>query len=663
MENVAVSGPRRVAVNSKEDPSRVVSGVEHGSLIALDDTDGYLANGKYKPNGIYETWSKGTRGNQIILIADDEAPLTQKNEDTEKLKTLHTPSDMHAVSANTKENPKGAASGIFCRPSVDLDNKEGTLAIEECKTNCISSICSTEKTIRSEIIPVSDAAPLAQENDDAVELTAFPLHIEDTSMMKESEPEIATPAKCTEILDPDEDLRRKQEGNTVQLERTTAVDKSPKNSKMNTNGSVCSKDEVTGGLPSMEKWKMATVSGRAALDGTGLIKPEKLVKSDEKLAGNGSSLGLNSFEQSLQGYAGQAALGDTGLIRLEKPLKTDDDLRMKQEGNTVQLECTTVVDKCPNSSKTNTNGSDCNKHEAPGGLPSMEKWKKATVSGRAALDGTGLIKPEKLVKTDEKLVGNGCSLGITSFEQSFQGYAGQAALGDTGLEKPRKTDDDLRRKQEGNTVQLECTTVADKCPNTSKMNTNGSVYSKHEAPGGLPSLERWKKATVSGRAALDDTGLIKPEKLLKTEDKLVGNCSSVGVNSVERSLQGYAGGAALDGTGLIRPEKRLKTDDKLVGNCSATGVNPVEQSLRGYADTHSRVQQTPGKISKSIHIKTEIDLFAHGKGERVPYLSYFSVVATTIYKISMFLCYCLRGIKILLKTYILCLFCRTYCST
>jgi hypothetical protein len=270
------------------------------------------------------------------------------------------------------------------------------------------------------------------------------------------------------------------------------------------------------------------------------------------------------------------------------------------------------------------------------------------------------------VKTDEKLAGNGSSLGLNSFEQSLQGYAGQAALGDTGLirlEKPLKTDDDLRMKQEGNTVQLECTTVADKCPNTSKMNTNGSVYSKHEAPGGLPSLERWKKATVSGRAALDDTGLIKPEKLLKTEDKLVGNCSSVGVNSVERSLQGYAGGAALDGTGLIRPEKRLKTDDKLVGNCSATGVNPVEQSLRGYADTHSRVQQTPGKISKSIHIKTEIDLFAHGKGERVPYLSYFSVVATTIYKISMFLCYCLRGIKILLKTYILCLFCRTYCST
>ncbi|KAM0880098.1 hypothetical protein ACQ4PT_033799 [Festuca glaucescens] len=364
MENVAVSGARRVAVNSKEDPSRVVSGVEHGSSIALDVKDGYLANGKYKPNGIYETWSKGTRGHQIILIADDEAPLTQKNEDTEKLKTLHTPSDMHAVSANTKENPKGAASGIFCRPSVDLDNKEGTLAIGECKTNCISSICSTEKTIRSEIIPVSDAAPLAQENDDAVELTTFPLHIEDTSMMKESEPEIATPAKCTEIQDSDEDLRRKQEGNTVQLERTTAVDKCPKNSKMNTNGSVCSK------------------------------------------------------------------------------------------------------------------------HDATGGLPSMEKWKKATVSGRAALDGTGLIKPEKLVKTDEKLAG-------------------------------------------------------------------------------------------------------------------------------------YAGRAALDCTGLIRPEKRLKTDDKLVGNCSATGVNPVEQSLRGYADTHSRVQQTPGKISKSIHIKTEIDLFAHGKGPTV----------------------------------------------
>ena len=44
----AVSGARCVAVNSKEDPNRVVSGVEHGSSIALCETDGYLANGKKK---------------------------------------------------------------------------------------------------------------------------------------------------------------------------------------------------------------------------------------------------------------------------------------------------------------------------------------------------------------------------------------------------------------------------------------------------------------------------------------------------------------------------------------------------------------------------------------------------------------------------------------
>ena len=154
------------------------------------------------------------------------------------------------------------------------------------------------------------------------------------------------------------------------------------------------------------------------------------------------------------------------------------------------------------------------------------------------------------------------------------------------------------------------------------MNTNGNICRNYEVTGGSPSLEKWKKATVSGRAALDGTGLIKPEKLLKTEDRLVGNCNSLGVSS-EKSLQGYAGRAALDGTGLIRPEKRLNTYDKLVGNCSAKGVNPVEQSLQGYAGTYSCVQHPPSKISKSVHIKTEIDLFVNGKGERVHFCHNF----------------------------------------
>ena len=80
---IAVSGARCVAVNSKEDPNRVVSGVEHGSSIALCETDGYLANGKKKheANDIFQTWSKGTRNSEVILIIDDEAPLTQENED------------------------------------------------------------------------------------------------------------------------------------------------------------------------------------------------------------------------------------------------------------------------------------------------------------------------------------------------------------------------------------------------------------------------------------------------------------------------------------------------------------------------------------------------------------------------------------------------------
>ena len=45
----------------------------------------------------FQTWSKGTRNSEVILVIDDEAPLTQANEDIEKLKTLHEASETHCV--------------------------------------------------------------------------------------------------------------------------------------------------------------------------------------------------------------------------------------------------------------------------------------------------------------------------------------------------------------------------------------------------------------------------------------------------------------------------------------------------------------------------------------------------------------------------------------
>lgn len=256
----AVPGTCRMSANSTQDPNGVVGGIVRGSSMAPDNKDGHLANGKHTANAIFPSYIKDTTRSPEIIVIADEAPLAQENNDT-----------------------------------VALDNKEANLAIGECKTKCNASVtCNNEKTTRFEIVPVTtDAAPLSQENGDA-ELTTFAGHIEDAVMMKES-----TSAKCAEIHSSDEDLRRKQEGNTVRLECTAAVDKFPSNNKMDTNGNACSKYEYPGGSQCLEKWKEATVSGREASDGTGrLIRPEKRLKTEERSVG---AMGVNPVERGYDG--------------------------------------------------------------------------------------------------------------------------------------------------------------------------------------------------------------------------------------------------------------------------------------------------------------------------------------------------------------------------
>lgn len=294
----AASETHRMTANKKEDPSRVVSGVERGPSAAVYNEEGNLATGERKTKSISPMCSKEKTRRSEIILTTDAAPLTQENNDTVKLTLFNAASETHHVTVNTKEDPQGVAGESWCGPSVSLDNEGGNLAIGECKTKSISPMCSKEKTRRSEIILITDAVPLTQENDDTVKLTTFSHHKENRSMMRESEPEVATPTKCTEIHDSDEDLRRK-ERNTVQLECTTVVDNCPNNSKMNTTGNVCRKYGAPGGSRCLEKWKKGIVSGRAALDGTGLIRPEKPQKTDEKLVGSCGAMGLNPVEHRL----------------------------------------------------------------------------------------------------------------------------------------------------------------------------------------------------------------------------------------------------------------------------------------------------------------------------------------------------------------------------
>ncbi|VAI46645.1 unnamed protein product [Triticum turgidum subsp. durum] len=272
----AVPGTRRMSANSIEDPNGVVGGIVGGSSMAPDNKDGHLANGKHTGNAIFPSYIKATTRSPETVVIADEAPLAQENKDT-----------------------------------VALDNKEANLTIGECKTKCNASItCNNEKATRLDLVPVTiDAAPLSQENGDAVELMTFAGHIEDAVMMKES-----TSAKCAEIHGSDEDLRRKQEGNTVRLECTAAADKFPSNNKMDTNGNACSKYEYPGGSQCLGKWKEATVSGRESLDGTELIRPEKRLKTEEKLVG---AMGVNPVERGYDGTHScvPSQISESGLTR------------------------------------------------------------------------------------------------------------------------------------------------------------------------------------------------------------------------------------------------------------------------------------------------------------------------------------------------------------
>ncbi|XBI47027.1 hypothetical protein VPH35_111099 [Triticum aestivum] len=272
----AVPGTRRMSANSTQDPNGVVGGIVRGSSMAPDNKDGHLANGKHTANAIFPSYIKDTTRSPEIIVMADEAPLAQENND-----------------------------------AVALDNKKANLSIGECKTKCDASVtCNNEKITRFELVPVTtDAAPLSQENGDAVELTSFVGHIEDSVMMKES-----TSAKCAEIHGSGEDLRRKQEGNTVRLECTAAVDKFPSNNKMDTNGNACSKYEYPGGFQCLEKWKEATVSGREALDGSGLIRPEKTRKTEEKSVG---AMGVNPVERGYDGTHScvPSQISESGLTR------------------------------------------------------------------------------------------------------------------------------------------------------------------------------------------------------------------------------------------------------------------------------------------------------------------------------------------------------------
>ncbi|KQK00185.1 B3 domain-containing protein Os02g0598200 isoform X1 [Brachypodium distachyon] len=290
----AASGTSHMAADSKEDLSRAVSGFECGPLVALDNKDGYLANGENKAKNIYPIFSKGKSKHDVIEITD-EPPVAQETEDAAKLTTLDTASEMHDVTAITKLR-------------------------------------------RNEIISVNDAAPLAQEQADAVELKTFCCHIEDSSMKKESGLKVTTATKCPEMHDSDEGLRRKQEGNAVKLKCTTDLD-NPNNGKMHIIGNVCNNYEAPGGSQCLEKSKKAIVSGHGDLDSSELIRPENRLKTEKKPVVNCSAIRLNPADESYL----QPMAGTTFQLQTERGQPEPDINIVSRQRNNIPVRANHVV--------------------------------------------------------------------------------------------------------------------------------------------------------------------------------------------------------------------------------------------------------------------------------------------------------------------------------
>ncbi|KAF0929399.1 hypothetical protein E2562_021422 [Oryza meyeriana var. granulata] len=308
------------AASETEDPESVESGVGHESLGPLDSKDRNLSNGecKTRSDSVLCIQEKTRRSEVIIII--DEASSTQENEDTMKQRTSSEASETHHVTINTQKDPERVADGVLCESSVALNNKMGNLILGECKNKNVSRTCSTEKTNGSEIIPTTDASPLAHENIDTVKLNTFS-HLEDKSTR---EPELAAATPTTlEIHDSDEDLRQKHQRNTFQVKSTIAMDKYPNNSKMNISGNVSRIYEAPGGTRCLEKWKKVTVSSRAALDDIGQVRPEKTQKAGEKLVGNCGAMGQNPVDLRLESDFTDTCLKPMLNIPIEQPLILD----------------------------------------------------------------------------------------------------------------------------------------------------------------------------------------------------------------------------------------------------------------------------------------------------------------------------------------------------
>ncbi|XP_040376461.1 B3 domain-containing protein Os02g0598200-like isoform X1 [Oryza brachyantha] len=324
------------AASETQDSERVESGIGHGSVGALDNMDRDVGNIVCKTRSDSVLFIPETTKRSEVIMIIDESSSTQENEDTMTQMTSSEDSETRHMTINAKKDPERVPDGVWCKSSVALNNKTENVFLGECKNKIVSPTCSTEKTNGSETIPITDVIPLTWGNVDTFS------HLKEGGSTREPELAAATPTKCTEIHDSDEDLRQRHQWSTVQVKSAIAMDRYSNNSDMDISGNISRIYEAPGGTRCLEKWNKSIISDRAALDDIEQpqVRPEELQKADKKLVDNCGAMGQNSVDPWLE-----SDVTDTCLKPIENLLildsRTEIDHFVNQKGAIVQLQTKT----------------------------------------------------------------------------------------------------------------------------------------------------------------------------------------------------------------------------------------------------------------------------------------------------------------------------------
>ncbi|KAG8071309.1 hypothetical protein GUJ93_ZPchr0006g45405 [Zizania palustris] len=266
------------------------------------------------------------------------------------------------AAASATQDPERVESRIVHGSLGALDNQDMNLDNGECQTKSVSLLSIQEKTRKSKVIIITDASSSTQENEDTVKQTI-------SSAASETHQETINTKKDPEIV-----------ADSVWCESSMFIGECK-----NKNASpTCSKGETKG-----SKTILITDATPLTQENINVVKLTTFshLKEDRNMTREPSHAATTTTTKCTEMH------------------DSDEDLRRNHQRNTFQAKSTIAVDKYPNNNGMKNSGNFTGIYITPESNR-LEKWKKGSVSGQAALHGIGQIRPETTQNVSGKLVGD-----------------------------------------------------------------------------------------------------------------------------------------------------------------------------------------------------------------------------------------------------------------